>query len=75
MRGSRPKPFLYFECEARSSAVDLAKARFSTSSTMPSPFGSMRCISASCAGVRVDAARWIEVAALMLPVWQGAGGS
>ena len=48
-----------------------AKACFSTSSTIPSPFGSMRRISASCAGVRVDASRWIEAAALMLPVWQG----
>ena len=69
------KPFLCFMFEARSLADDLAIARPSFSSMIPSPFGSMRRISASCAGVRVDASRWIEVAALMLPVcgkgWEG----
>ena len=69
------KPFLYFMFEARNLADDLAIARPSFSSMIPSPFGSMRRISASCVGVRVLASRWIEVAALMLPVWQGVGGS
>ena len=61
--------------EARNLADDLAIARPSFSSMVPSPLGSMRRISASCVGVRVLASRWIEVAALMLPVcgkgWEG----
>ena len=69
------KPFLYFMFEVRNLADDLAIARPSFSSMIPSPLGSMRRISASSVAVRVLASRWIEVAALMLPVWQGVGGS
>jgi len=47
------KPFLYFMFEARDLADDLAIARPSFSPMIPSPFGSMRRISASRAGVRV----------------------
>ena len=54
------KPFWYFDLEARSSAVDLAIAHASFSSMIPSPLGSMRRISVSCAGVRVEASRSIE---------------
>ena len=57
------KPFWYLDLEARSPAVDLAIARASFLSMIPSPFGSMRRISFSCAGVRLEAARSIERAA------------
>ena len=54
------KPFWYIDFEPRSPAVDLAIARCSFSSMIPSPFGSMRRSSFSCAGVRVDASRLID---------------
>ena len=48
------KPFWYFDLEARSPAVDLAIARASSLSMIPSPLTSIRRISFSCAGVRVE---------------------